>query len=276
MAKMASIGTSDSSGLRAASAWKASQRNGVITSILNAPAGPSGPAHRVAGVGKSGGAAPAGTSSWAFFHGSNGHRRSQVPKRTELDSLPEASHKVKVEAEVVERRQDLRRDLAGTKEMMEERARNPRAGRAGAAGIDRSFVVAIAGVLDLERPFAREQHAVAAVPRRQHAVEEVDALANGVQDVVRRADPHQVARLVLRQDRRRPLDRLAPEGEGFADRDAADRMAVEVERGEIGGRPLPQVPVSAPLDDPEQPSRAPRPDFACPALPTERAAPGLL
>src|SRR6185295_13013542 len=33
---------------------------------------------------------------------------------------------------------------------------------------------------------------------------------------------------------------------------------------------------SAPLDDPEQPSRAFRPDFACPALPTERAAPGLL
>ena len=93
---------------------------------------------------------------------------------------------------------------------------------------------------------------VSSVPGRHHAVEEVDAGRDGVEDVLRAADAHQVARSVGRQEVRRHLERLADRLGPFADADAADRVAVEI-LGDEGFRAFcAEVRMRAPLNDPEK------------------------
>ena len=55
------------------------------------------------------------------------------------------------------------------------------------------------GVVEIDRAEAREHRAVAAVAGRQHAVEHVDAARDRLEQIVRRADAHQIARPVGRQ-----------------------------------------------------------------------------
>ena len=78
-------------------------------------------------------------------------------------------------------------------------------------------------------PCVRKACCVAAVSGRHDAVEEVDPGGDGVEDVLRPADAHQVARPVRRQEVGRHLERLADLLAALADADAADRVAVEVD-----------------------------------------------
>ncbi len=200
-------------------------------------------------------------------------------QRTEFDSLPEVGHEVKVKAQVVEGAEHRRRQLARARQVVEERPGGAPAGRAAARGIERQRVVLVAGVLDLDHALAGEEHAVAGVPRRQHAVEQVHPLGHGVEDVLGIAHAHQVAGLAGGQHRRRPLDDGMALRLGLPHGHAADGVAVEVEPGEVRRRPLAQLPVDAPLDDAEE-AAARRsgiispPGFPGPARPVERALPG--
>ena len=110
----------------------------------------------------------------------------------------------------------------------------------------------MAGVADLDVPVAREQPTVARVAGGQHAVEHVDAVADRFDDVLRRADAHQVARAIdgePRRDMRFDAPHLLLR---LADRQAADRIAVEADAAELRQRLLAQVLEHAALDDPEQ------------------------
>ena len=69
---------------------------------------------------------------------------------------------------------------------------------------------------------------MAAVARRHHAVEHVDAARDRFEDVVGRADAHQIARPVGRQLRRRLLDHRQHHVLRLADRKAADGVALEI------------------------------------------------
>ena len=77
-----------------------------------------------------------------------------------------------------------------------------------------------------------------------------------MEDVVGRPHPHQVARLLVGQRRREALDHVAARRGSLADGDAADRVAVEVERLELLDRALAQARIDAALDDAEQRGRA--------------------
>ena len=63
-------------------------------------------------------------------------------------------------------------------------------------------------ILDVDGAEPGKGEAVAAVAGRQHAIEHVDAARDGFQKVRRRADAHEVTRLLGRQRRRRLVDDL--------------------------------------------------------------------
>ena len=98
----------------------------------------------------------------------------------------------------------------------------------------------------------REGHAVAAVAGRHHAIEHVDAAPDRFQEIVRRADPHQIARAVRRQRRRRLFDDLKHDILRLADRQAADGVAVKADIDQLERALLAQGDVVAALHDAEQ------------------------
>src|SRR5919112_1203315 len=112
------------------------------------------------------------------------------------------------------------------------------------------------GVLEVEPAVARVGRAVAAGPGRHDAVEHVDAAPDRLDDVVGRADSHEVARLVARQMRLRRLDHPQHDVLRLPDGEAADRVTLEVERHELARALDAQALDGAPLNDAEQ--RPPR------------------
>ena len=86
--------------------------------------------------------------------------------------------------------------------------REPGARRAAAALVERPLVAREARVLQVQAAVRGERGAGPPHPRRQHAVEHVDPARDHVEDPVGVADPHEVARPLRREERRRPLDRV--------------------------------------------------------------------
>src|SRR5947207_2375919 len=111
--------------------------------------------------------------------------------------------------------------------MVDVGAAESRARRAWAAGLDWLLVLGEARVAEVQWPVGGERLPRAARARRQHAVEHVDAADDRLDDIVRLADTHQVARLVCGQHAYREIEaaehRLLP----LADRKSADRITVE-------------------------------------------------
>ena len=97
-----------------------------------------------------------------------------------------------------------------------------------------------------------EDHAVAAVAGRHHAVEHVDAAFDGFQNVPWRADAHQVTGLVCRQDVVTYLDHVVHHFCRFAYGESAYRIAVAVEVAQTFAGVLTQVGIGATLYDGEQ------------------------
>ena len=87
---------------------------------------------------------------------------------------------------------------------------------------------------------------------RHHAIEHVDAARHAFQDIVGSPDPHEVARGVVRKQRRGLFDGAQHDVLGFADRQAADRIAVEADGDQGFGAAAPQRRPRTTLHDPEQ------------------------
>ncbi len=131
-------------------------------------------------------------------------------------------------------------------QMADVRAREPGAGRAAAALVERERVAGEAGVPEVEPARGGERRPGPPHPGRQHAVEHVHATLDHGEDPLRVADPHEVARPVGREERRRPLDRLQHRRPGLADRQAAERVTVEAERSDLGSIERPRSSRSRP------------------------------
>ncbi len=118
---------------------------------------------------------------------------------------------------------------------------------------DRLAAAGVLGLGEVEPPararVGDQRGAVAAEARRRRAVEGVDPVGDGVDDVVDVADPEQVPRRLLGQRPQRPADDLAHLLLRVPER-AADRDPVHVGRGDVGGRLGAQVLVDAALHDP--------------------------
>ena len=112
--------------------------------------------------------------------------------------------------------------------------------------------------MDAQDALAREQHPVAAVAGRQHAVEEVDALGDRIEQVRGPADAHQIVRRRRRQGLVGGGDQLSAPGGFLAEAEPAVRIAVEAERRRRFRAAPPQVREDSSLDDPEQQLIRPR------------------
>ena len=117
---------------------------------------------------------------------------------------------------------------------------------------ERTMVLAIAQVLHADRAVGRERAAVAADARRHRAVEHVGAERDHAEELGRRADAHDVAGLVLGEERGDEADLMEHVLLGFADAHAADGMAGEIQAAELFGAADAEVVVDRALVDAEE------------------------
>ena len=118
--------------------------------------------------------------------------------------------------------------------------------------IQRARVQLVLRVLDLDVAILGEQHAVARVARRHHAIEHIYALRHRRHQVFRRTHPHQITRLILRQLRCGMFENALHVLLGFAHRQPADGIAVETDIDQLRQRFVTQIFIHAALHDTEQ------------------------
>src|SRR5207244_9331489 len=123
---------------------------------------------------------------------------------------------------------------------------------AAATRVGGARVLRVSRGLDLQPASPGEEQAVARHARGQHAVEQVDAGEHAAEEVLRRADAHEVPRLVRRQELRRVRYAVPRLARVLADREAAQGVAGEIESSDLGRVALAQVALQASLDDAEQ------------------------
>ena len=160
-------------------------------------------------------------------------------------------HQLLVEMHVRPAQQHGAEHLAAFHQMMQIGARVLRRWT-GAFRIERAFVLGIFGVAQIEPAAPGEGLVMAARARRHHAVEHVDAAGNGFEQILRRADAHQIARPILRQHRSGHRDGVEHGGLPFTHRQPADRIAVEADVLQNPGALLSEVGIDAALHDAEQ------------------------
>ena len=118
------------------------------------------------------------------------------------------SYYVQVELDVVDRGQRRRQHLVGVEQVVQVGAAEVAAAVAVAAGIDREEIAPVVLVGQADLPPPGEGGGATRVAGRDHAVEHVHAALNALEDILRQSDPHQVTRLVGRQERFGEVDHL--------------------------------------------------------------------
>ena len=132
------------------------------------------------------------------------------------------------------------------------RAREGLAGIAIAGLINRSLIARKSCVHQVETSLGRKRGVMPRQAGRQDAIEDVDAAQDAVDQVFGRTDSHQVARLVLGQQRRDHIQHGVHLVFGFAHRQAPDGNPGRIERSDKLSGFSPQVRVDAALHNPEQ------------------------
>jgi len=150
-----------------------------------------------------------------------------------------------------------------------------RAGVTAANVVEGSDVITIARIAQSYRAAAGENPAVACIARGHHAIEHVDAIHYGIDNVVGCAYPHQIARRGCRKLGRRMAQDALHICLGFSYRQTADSIAVESDVLQPAERFVTQVFVHASLHDAEQ--RVGIPFMRAPAAlrPAQRQAHGF-
>ena len=100
----------------------------------------------------------------------------------------------------MQRQKTQAENLARTHQMTDIRTRIAIAARIAAAALFHDIVVVSElGILHDEASRPGHRHAIAGNARRIDAVEHIDAAHDAFDEMVRRADAHEITRLVLRQ-----------------------------------------------------------------------------
>src|SRR3954453_13734990 len=124
-------------------------------------------------------------------------------------------------------------DLLLVHEVPDVRAAEAPARGAAAVLVERAGVALEAGVPEIEPSLPRQRAARPRRAGREDAVEHVDSSRDHLDDALRVADPHEVARSLRWQVAGRPARCLEHRGAVLADGEAADCISVEVERDEL-------------------------------------------
>src|SRR5262245_7747345 len=133
--------------------------------------------------------------------------------------------------------------------MPEIRPRIAYASRTIAILIKWPFIRLIAGIFDIDAAAPGEEIAVAGIARRHHAIEHIDALSDGLDDIFRSADAHQITRFIARQLRRNMIDHGIHDLFVFTYREATDRIAVKADLHQLVQTLFSKVEKHAPLID---------------------------
>jgi RNA polymerase sigma factor (sigma-70 family) len=115
-----------------------------------------------------------------------------------LDRRPGVRGEVDQEPQIMKAEEAQPEQLLLVDEVTDVRAREALARRAGAALVQRAGIACEAGVPQVQPPLPGQRAPGARCARREHAIEHVDAAAHAGEQIERRADAHQVARLGLR------------------------------------------------------------------------------
>ena len=116
---------------------------------------------------------------------------------------------------------------------------------------ERTGIRCVDEVLDADRTVESEGHPVAGDAGGHHAIEHVNAAAYHFQNLWRCAQAHGVARLVGGQERNCVVDGSEHLLLRFADGDAADGIAVEIEFYQLPGGTFAEIGIDGALDDSE-------------------------
>src|SRR5262245_12295765 len=152
------------------------------------------------------------------------------------NGLTDPGHQLLIIGEIGDGQEHHAEDLAGLDQMVEIGSRKVRGGGACACLVERPRIVGMPGIAEIEPAEAGEGLAVPARARRHHAVEHVDAARHRLDDVERRADAHEIAGPLLRQQRRGDIDGGEHLRLGLPDRKPANGIAVEIQGGEASCR----------------------------------------
>ena len=171
---------------------------------------------------------------------------------TGLDGLADLAHQLLVVVQVVDGVEPGTQDLAALVEVAQVGAGIVATGVAAAGLVDGAGVVGIAGIADAQQAVPGVEKAGAGVARGNDAVEHVHPAAHGLDDVLRLADAHQVARPVGGQQGGGGLEDVVAFLHRFAHRQPADGIAVETDLEQALGRFAAQAGIHAALDDAEQ------------------------
>ena len=142
-------------------------------------------------------------------------------------------------------------DLAAREQVADVGAREVAAAVALAALLHRPLVEGVLRRLDRDVAAARDRGAVARDARGDDAVEHVHSARDALRHLAHHAEPHHVARAVLRQVRHARLDRAVHLLLRLADRDAAHGVAVEADLHQLLGAAAADVVVDPALHDAE-------------------------
>src|SRR5438552_12516622 len=151
-----------------------------------------------------------------------------------LDRLPRGGDEIEQEAEIMQAQQPEPENLLLVDEMADVRAAEAYARRAGTAVVERARVTREVRVAHVQSSRPRQRAAGTRGACREDAVEHVDSTRDHLDDAFRVADAHEVARLLRGQRGGRLRGGREHRRALLPHRQAADRVAVEVEGGELG------------------------------------------
>src|SRR5271166_2164676 len=140
--------------------------------------------------------------SWAMLSRRNGigprpdflARSMEAVETSRSDCRAHVCHQALIVGKVDGSERDCAKHLARLEQMMKVCPRIVAGGSAVAFRIDGARIICMTGILEVQRPEAREGEPVAAIAGRQHAVEHVDAARHCFDQVRRGADAHEIAR----------------------------------------------------------------------------------
>ena len=150
-------------------------------------------------------------------------------------------------SEVVDRCQNRAQHLPGEEQVAQVRAAETAARQARAVFLDRSRIAPVRRVPQSYVTFVGKTSCITSITSRHDAIEKVDTGGYGIEDVLRAADAHQVARSIGREEVCCYLESLTDEAGAFTHADTANRVTIEILGDQGFGAFSPKIRVRAAL-----------------------------
>src|SRR6266566_6729013 len=173
-------------------------------------------------------------------------------KPPSTDGAADIRHEALVEPHIMHGNEDGSKHLVGEKKVADGATGEIAASVAVAVSFDWIGVLYKARIAQPQRAGGGEGVGIAAVARGEDAVEHIDSSGDGGDDVAGIADAHEVAGFIFREQWGGVLEDLQHGVEGFADGQAADGVAGEIELKQFMGAALAEIEMGAALDDSEE------------------------